>query len=266
MKKGMVKWLAGGLSLVVLAFVTFVSADLTDEQVTKIDEAAVKIAAIMDQKGVTPESFRMLLDTARTHFDSDQAKWDMAELLDNKVMDAYYQVENFNSCEVYYDGCNECSWTEEGVMLCTLKMCVQHDTPKCLVYQNDQEQADLDAARALWNSKEHNSYDVTEAASCFCTETYRRPIWFQVVGGVVQPDTVVYADENEDEDEVDLEMSPMLMTVEDAFDMIQEAIDNNADSVTVTYDPELGYPMSIAIDTSEMIADEEKYYTFSIID
>lgn len=266
MKKGILKNGVIALCSVVALFATVVFADLTVEQQTVVDTAAVKIASVMDAKGVTPETFRTLLDQFRTGFGEDQTKWDMADALDNAVMDAYYQVENFNQCEVYYDGCNECSKTEEGVMACTLKMCVQHEAPRCLVYKNSQEQADLDAAMALWMEENHDSYTAKIQASCFCTEEYRRPIMYEVVEGVVQPGTAMYADENEEEDEVNLEMSPNLMTVEDLFHMIQEAIDANADSVTVTYHPDLGYPMSVAIDTSFMMADEEQYYNYEITD
>lgn len=251
---------------VVAVFGTVVFADLTVEQKTVVDSGAVRIAAVMDQKGVTPETFRTLLDQFRTGFGENQDKWDMADALDDAVMDAYYQVENFNQCEVYYDGCNECSKTEEGVMACTLKMCIQHEAPRCLVYKNSQEQADLDVAMALWMEESHNSYTAVIQASCFCTEEYRRPVLYQVVEGMVQLNTAMYADENEEEDEVNLEMSPELLSVEEMFSLIQEAIDANADAVTVTYHPDMGYPMSVWIDTSFMMADEEQSYMYEITD
>ncbi len=266
MRKGILKNVVVMASAAFVLFGAVVFADLSAEQQTTIDTAAVRIVAVMNQRNVTPDAFRALLDTARTGFGDSQEKWDMADALDDAVMDAFYQVDNFNSCEVYYDGCNNCSKTEDGTMACTLMMCVQHDTPACLEYKNSQAQIDLDAAKALWMSKVHSSYTVTIQASCFCTEQYRRPVRYEVVEGQIHPKTAVYADKNEDGDEVNLTMTPNLLTVEGMFSMVQDAIDANADAITVVYNSETGSPMSIDIDSSFMIADEEQHYTFDVVD
>jgi hypothetical protein len=59
-------------------------------------------------------------------------------------------------------------------------------------------------------------------------------------------------------------MYPNLNTVESAFAIVQDAITNKAESITVQYDSSLGYPTSIAIDMSKMIIDEERYISFSL--
>lgn len=56
-----------------------------------------------------------------------------------------------------------------------------------------------------------------------------------------------------------------LHTVDQAFAMIQQAIDDKVASLTVEYDIATGYPTSISIDRDIMIADEEMYYTFEIV-
>jgi len=48
------------------------------------------------------------------------------------------------------------------------------------------------------------------------------------------------------------------------FALIQDAIDREADKITVTYDETLGYPTAINIDYSVMMADEEQSYTYSV--
>jgi hypothetical protein len=63
---------------------------------------------------------------------------------------------------------------------------------------------------------------------------------------------------------IDPDNSPELMTIEWAFELIQDAINTYASSITVVYDETLGYPMSIVIDYDVMMADEEAYYTFQI--
>lgn len=39
---------------------------------------------------------------------------------------------NLGSCKTYTDGCNNCSISENGVAACTMRMCIQAGTPKCL--------------------------------------------------------------------------------------------------------------------------------------
>lgn len=51
-----------------------------------------------------------------------------------------------------------------------------------------------------------------------------------------------------------------LMTVQDGFDTIQRAIDEDAYDLDVTYDPVGGYPSKVSIDWEAMIADEETYF------
>jgi len=46
-------------------------------------------------------------------------------------------------------------------------------------------------------------------------------------------------------------------TIDDIFDRIQNAIDNDAHLITARYHPHLGYPESVYVDQSELIADEE---------
>jgi hypothetical protein len=55
----------------------------------------------------------------------------------------------------------------------------------------------------------------------------------------------------------------MPVTVEGLFAAIDDALDRDADQVTVQYDPQLGYPLEIAIDFSQQVADEEIYYSAS---
>ena len=46
-------------------------------------------------------------------------------------------------------------------------------------------------------------------------------------------------------------------TIDDIFDRLQNAIDNDAHMITARYHPHLGYPESVYVDRHEMIADEE---------
>ncbi len=52
-------------------------------------------------------------------------------------------------------------------------------------------------------------------------------------------------------------------SIDSLFDIIQNAIDSGADNIQVNYDPISGYPTSIFIDYSTLIADEELSLTIS---
>jgi hypothetical protein len=45
------------------------------------------------------------------------------------------------------------------------------------------------------------------------------------------------------------------------FNIIQNAIAKDADSMSITYHPSLGYPTQINIDENAQMADEERYLT-----
>ena len=124
-----------------------------------------------------------------------------------------------------------------------------------------QHQMNLDKARDLWEKSKITQYEFVQTRTCFCPTDYTRAMKYNVnnnsiVGLVTYQDngSIVSGDKYEG-----------LMTVESAFDLIQDSIDNNVASIIVEYDPTYGYPTKISIDTSEMIADEEMYYTFSLV-
>jgi hypothetical protein len=49
----------------------------------------------------------------------------------------------------------------------------------------------------------------------------------------------------------------------DWFDVLKRAIDQKAERIVVTYDKVFGFPSSVFIDISTMIADEEQGWTIS---
>ncbi len=102
-------------------------------------------------------------------------------------------------------------------------------------------QADLDAAREAWAARNLDDYDFTVTRTCFCPPAYTRPRDVQVRDGKpISGGRKIreYA------------------TVPRIFDVIQNAIDEQAERLEVTYGPG-GLPRSVYIDYSFMIADEE---------
>jgi hypothetical protein len=112
----------------------------------------------------------------------------------------------------------------------------------------DRERERLEQARAQWRSLGIADYRFTFQRSCFCAPSLREPALVNVIrGSIVSVESA--AGEPQD--------PAFYYTVEELFALIEEAIDQGAARLSVTYDPGLGYPTSGHIDRSEMIADEE---------
>lgn len=133
------------------------------------------------------------------------------------------------------------------------------------VYNSNNElakaQTALDAAKAKRSAQNLTSYEMTQQRSCFCIEDATRTMRYNISNGSIVWD-VFYHD---DDSKVSDDFSEGVMSIQEAFDMIQEAIDADVDKLTVTYDNKLWYPKIVSIDRSFMIADEEMYYVFKIL-
>lgn len=104
----------------------------------------------------------------------------------------------------------------------------------------------LDEARARWEGSGIDDYETTYRDVCFCPET---EVAVTVRDGAVVD--VAYT--------MDPGMGgePQGLTVEDLFDEIQGAVDEDAVEIRATYDTDTGRPTSYWVDWSEMMADEE---------
>lgn len=122
--------------------------------------------------------------------------------------------------------------------------------------------SDLERNEKLWQSQNLTSYDFTLTRQCFCPEEWRGPVNVSVRNGTVTSVTYTSSGQTAEPDrfgDVD--------TINELFDVIRDAYEGRntfnekAETVNVTYHPELGYPLTIYIDVSTMIADEEQGYT-----
>ncbi len=122
--------------------------------------------------------------------------------------------------------------------------------------------SELDRNEKLWKSQKTTSYDFTLARSCFCPEDWRGPVNIQVRNGTVTSTKYVSNGQT-----ATSEKFGNVDTVEELFAVIRDAyegkgnFDQKAETVEVTYHPDRGYPLTIYIDVSQMIADEEQGYT-----
>ena len=141
-----------------------------------------------------------------------------------------------------------------SIVLFLLAACIRPDGAQ----QPAAAQTDLQAAQQRWQAQQIVSYSYGLAVSCFCPEDIRQPVVVTVNNGATT--SIVKA---EGGDPATAEFFAEYNTVEKLFALIQKAIDEKADGITVTYDPTLGYPTDIKVDTSFQAADEEIYLTMS---
>ncbi|UCC17087.1 MAG: hypothetical protein JSU58_00605 [Dehalococcoidales bacterium] len=114
----------------------------------------------------------------------------------------------------------------------------------------------------LWKDQELKDYDFTLERQCFCPEDWRGPVNIEVRNGTAvsvtyQSDgTVVTEGKFDDVDTID----KLFTLLKNAF-AGKGDFEQKADSVDVTYDGQMGYPATLYIDVSQLMADEEQGYT-----
>jgi hypothetical protein len=110
----------------------------------------------------------------------------------------------------------------------------------------------LDRSRALWERSRVRDYHYTVTNTCFCPEEFAGPVVVEVREGNTVSAT--YASTG-----APARPQPFasMDSVDELFDTIARALDREPDAVNVSYDPELGYPVSAHFDFDTRTADEE---------
>lgn len=126
-----------------------------------------------------------------------------------------------------------------------------------------QQSQDLIQAKALWESKNITDYKMIQQKSCFCMQDYTRPMIYDIKDSKSQRGNAQYHDG--DKAQLASTMEIELNSVDDAFTIIEKAIKDHVDNLEVEYDTTYGYPTKISIDYNFMIADEEQYLSFTLV-
>ncbi len=109
----------------------------------------------------------------------------------------------------------------------------------------------LERARARWAAQGVDSYEVDVRRLCFCAFDVTRAVRVHVANGHATARTYI------DTGEPVVQDPELFPDIPGLFDLIEEAIDQDAHSIEVDYDSDLGYPLSISIDYLEHAVDEE---------
>ncbi len=111
--------------------------------------------------------------------------------------------------------------------------------------ESDQPEAQLAAARALWDDTGPDDYRLTLTELCFCPEM----VWIETVAGGV----VTSHEPGSDESFYD----PGPRTMIDLFDEVQDIIDAGYATLELELDPDTGALVRYWVDVEKMMADEE---------
>lgn len=130
--------------------------------------------------------------------------------------------------------------------------------PVILVHDPDSVQAQLLRAESRWQRSGVKDYSYVIQWQCFCVMEAVAPVAIDVVDGVVT--SIRFAD---DARTGDVPYTERFGLMERAFELIQDAIDEEAVSINVEFDQQTGYPTSTYIDYVKMIADEEQGFTIT---
>jgi len=128
-------------------------------------------------------------------------------------------------------------------------------------YLNVVENPDLQALndnRQKFNETGFALYDFQLERSAFTVPEFLRPIVTTVNGDGTASSR--FADDGQ---AVPVDYPFANQSINDVFNIIEEAINNGAHDVNVTYDEQFGYPTSVSIDYDERIADEELFLNIS---
>lgn len=117
---------------------------------------------------------------------------------------------------------------------------------------NIDDTGNLPESETHWPTAGYNTYSYRFRWICFCWESLRRTVDIQVADGEVQRVTDAQTGA-----ELDAESASPYGTIDSLFDFLEEAKDQHADAIRVTYDPTLGYPATAWVDYRKDLADEE---------
>ncbi len=119
----------------------------------------------------------------------------------------------------------------------------------------------LQQNRDKWESQNFDHYRFTLVVTCFCPFAGAEVTYEVQNGQVVNQSVQVAPDREIDQNQV-TEFYQEYNTIEKVFNFVEQA-SNEADEVTVNYDPTHGFPTEISVDRIKEAVDDEIYLSLS---
>lgn len=110
----------------------------------------------------------------------------------------------------------------------------------------------LDRNIAQWESQQLEEYAFSYERSCFCTPLRQ--------SSLVNDGEVIRSYDNLEKVFVPNDDLEDHVTIEDLFALVQEAIDEKADALSIEFDEDFGYPVRVSVNFSYAVADDEISY------
>ena len=128
----------------------------------------------------------------------------------------------------------------------------------CVIFSTPEEdvQGELDINRAQWDAAAIHDYSMSFQRLClFCSFEFLIPVRITVRG-----DTIHEVADLDTGAPVAEPAPGVFLTIDEVFDFIQNAIDQNAASIDVGYNSTFGYPTDVDIDFSRsQISDDTQF-------
>ena len=124
---------------------------------------------------------------------------------------------------------------------------------------DDDPLTELNVNRQLWVSSQIESYKWSEIISCECGGPLQRDIFVvnSVKNRVDFDESLLY------EGYTSEDVFNASKTVEEAFEFVQDLLNQNVASLSVEYDPTRGFPTIISIDYDTDFIDDEILYRYT---
>ena len=113
----------------------------------------------------------------------------------------------------------------------------------------------LQTAWAKWSLSAPVAYQMTFQKTCFCSPAVTRAIIVVFRNHAIE--SAKYADNGADAS------AAGALNIDGVFSTINDALGRNAATISASYDPVLGYPLSVFIDYNAATADDELTITIS---
>ncbi len=130
----------------------------------------------------------------------------------------------------------------------------------CANEPNGGVRAEYEQQRAIWEATNMADYTYQLRISCFCPSG-PFPVLVTVEDGMVA--ALEWVDPPQDFSDPEPDANFYGKTIDDLYDIIRDALDAEADSIAVTYNPVGQYPTNISIDFFIDAVDDEITYEAS---
>ena len=128
----------------------------------------------------------------------------------------------------------------------------------CVIFSSSEAgvQEEFDVNRALWDAAAIHDYSMSFQRLClFCSVEFLIPVRITVRG-----DTIYEVTDLDTEAPVEEPAAGAFLTIDGVFDVIRDAINQNAAEIDARYNSTFGYPTDVTIDLSRSLFNDETQF------